>query len=199
VTSNLSTAVVRCETWYDGTWWEAELPGAWSFSQDCSIKGWPYVFESPEGARLWIHASKHNDISGWDFSIAPSALSHEQKKAFLLAASDSRLADARPVDIARMNRMMLALRQHIGVVTRSSRLRTAAGNLIRVDLGELVGFIYPRQEAEALGWSGTFSHAPWMLRLSFIAPPGVAVEASEVAKGIAASIRFQGPPVEMAP
>jgi hypothetical protein len=174
------------------------LPGSWSFRQDRSIKGWPYVFESPEGARLWIHASKHTDISGWDFSIAPSALSHEQKKAFLLAASDSRLAAGKTVDSARMNPVMRALWQHIGVMTRSSSLRTAAGNLVRVDLGELVGFIYMRQEADAIGWSGTFSHAPWMLRLSFIAPPDAAVEASEVAKGIAASIRFQGPPVPTA-
>lgn len=191
--------MVQCETWYDGTWWEAELPCHWSFRQDRTIRGWPYVFESPEGARLWIHASKHSDISGWDFSIAPSTLSHEQKKAFLLTASDAHLAAAKPIDLSKTNPIMLALRQHYEVMTRSSNMRSAAKTLTRLDLGVLVGFTYARQEIDAIGWSGNFSHDPWMLRLSFIAPPAVAPEASEVAKGIAASICFKEPPVAVAP
>jgi hypothetical protein len=184
------SSVVSCETWYDGTWWEAELPASWSFGQDRSIKGWPYVFGSPDGARLWIHASKHNQIAGKS-SIAPAALTHEQKKAFLLAASDSQLAASRPIDVANTNPVMLALRQHIEVVRRPSRMRIAASGLARADLGVLVGFVYSRLEPDAIGWSGYFSHAPWMLRLSFMAPPAAAADASEVARGIVASIRFR--------
>lgn len=191
--------MVNCETWHDGTWWEAELPNSWSFRRDHSIKGWPYVFESLDGARLWIHSSKYNDISGWDSSLAPTALSHEQKKAFLLAASDAHMAAAKPVDFSQANPIMLALRQHTEVLTRSSNMRTAAEYLTRLDLGILVGFTYPRVEPEATGWSGYFSHDPWMLRLRFIAPYDAATQASEIAKSITASIRFKGPSVEVAP
>jgi hypothetical protein len=186
-------SVVSCETWFDGSWWEAELPASWSFGQDRSIKGWPYRFESPDGARLWIHASKHDRIAG-DFSIAPAGLTHEQQTAFLLAASDSELAASRPVDITRTNPVMLALRQHIQVVRRPTRMRVAARGLARADLGVLVGFVYPRLEPDAIAWSGRFSHAPWMLHASFTAPPAVAAEASAVARGIVASIRFKEPP-----
>jgi hypothetical protein len=157
------------------------------------------VFESPEGARLWIHASKHNEISAWDFSAAPSDLTYEQKKAFLLAASDCQLAAAQPVDLAKWNPMMLALRQHVEVQMRPSRMRRAAEKLVRVDLGVLVGFIHPRLETDAIGWSGHFSHDPWMLRLSFIAPNDAAEAASEAAKRIVASIRFRGAPEASAP
>jgi hypothetical protein len=94
---------------------------------------------------------------------------------------------------------MLALRQHTEVLTRSSNMRTAAEYLTRLDLGILVGFTYPRVEPEATGWSGYFSHDPWMLRLSFIAPYDAATQASEIAKSITASIRFKGPSVEVAP
>jgi hypothetical protein len=189
--------MVRCDKWYDNTWWEAELPSSWSFRQDRSIKNWPYVFESANGARLWVGASKHNDISGWDFSIAPPTLSPEQQKAFLLAAADARMANAQPVNLAEMNPRMLALRQHMEVMTRSSNMKSAAFHLTRRDLGELVGFTYPRIGADDVGWSGCFSHDPWMLRLSFISPADAEDEGSRVVMAIIASIRFKGPATEI--
>lgn len=189
--------MVRCDKWYDNTWWEAELPSSWSFRQDRSIKNWPYVFESANGERLWVGASKHNDISGWDFSIAPPTLSHEQQKAFLLAASDARMANAQPVNLAEMNPLLLALRQHMEVMTRSSNMKTTASHLTRRDLGELVGFTYPHVGADGVGWSGCFSHDPWMLRLSFISPADAEDEGSKFAMAIIASIRFKGPAPEI--
>ena len=188
----MENSKVSCEVWYDQTWWEAELPASWTFRQDQSIKGWPCLFESPNRARLWINTSKHVDISGWDLTIAPSELSTEQKKAFLLAASGASQLDISELDVSKMKPHELAMMQHRLVMNRSSTLASARPKLKRHDAGELVGFTFARQQQSECGWAGYFSHDPWMLNVAFNSPPG-ADQDSEVALSVLASVRFRGP------
>lgn len=184
--------MVSSEVWHDNTWWEAALPTSWLFHRDQSIHAWPYVFEAPNGARLWIDASKHYESSEWDFSLAPPELTDEQKKAFVLTVSAA--SPTKPAASFQLTYFSTAIREHMDELTRryNSKRASVASQLTRLDLGDLVGFTHPWVEHGVGGWLGYFSHDPWMLRVTFKAPAAVADECSGIAKSVIESIRFKG-------
>lgn len=184
--------MVCSDVWYDKTWWEAELPPLWMFRRDHSKHGWPYVFEAPDGSGLWIRDLKHYESPGWDFSLVPPELTHEQKKAFALTVSCA--SPVKPVDIFQVGFFSLGMRQHMEGLTHRYNAKRAsiASRLTRLDLGELVGFTYPLTNPKKVGWSGYFSHDPWMLQMTLVSPLEVLGERSRTAEAVIESIRFKG-------
>jgi len=183
---------VRCEAWYDNTWWEALLPSGWTFRRDQTVKNWPYLFEAPNSSQLMIGASKNNKLSsGWNFSIAPSDLTHEQKQAFLLAASDVSQQDIPVIDIASMQPAEIALMQHALVMNRDSSLSAAAQKLTKHEFSELIGFAYQRKTPWEITWAGYFSHDSWMIRAAFSALPDFAEADLQTVLSILESLRFK--------
>jgi hypothetical protein len=155
--------MVRSEPWYDGTWWEADLPTGWaSLGRDKSFKGWPHSFNSPSGARLFVHVNDGSRAS-MDVSCAPPELTDTQKIAYYVAASDTAHDDMEPVDIASMNPLALVAFQFELVASRPARLKEAGSRLKRVDRGSMVGFTYPLKSNVAVGWHGHFAIGPYWL------------------------------------
>lgn len=154
---------VTSERWYDGTWWESELPSGWSFcGRDKSIKNWPYSFSSQSGARLFVHANDGSNTT-MDVSCAPHELTATQKIAYAVAASNTAYDDIEPIDVASMSHLALVALQFEFLASRSARLERAGPRLKRHDRGPLVGFTYPLKNSVEVGWSGCFAIGTYWL------------------------------------
>jgi hypothetical protein len=154
---------VRSEPWYDGTWWEAEIPRGWSsLGRDKSFKGWPYSFGSPHGARLFVHVNDGSKTR-MDLSCAPSELTATQRIAWSVAASDTAHDDIEPMDVAKMSPMALAALQFQLVASRDKRLKQAGARVTRQDRGPLVGFTHPLKSSVEVGWSGSIAIGSYWL------------------------------------
>lgn len=183
---------VASERWYDGTWWEAELPSGWTFhGRDKSHKGWPYNFTSPTGAKLFAHTNDGTKAT-MDISCAPDELTATQKIAYAVAASDTAYDDIESVDVTSMNPLALAALQFELVASRQARLKEAGARLKRQDRGPLVGFTYPLKSNVEVGWSGHFAIGVYWL-VSWLAMKEWNEADASAGLDLLASMKFHSP------
>ena len=183
--------LVKGEKWPDGSWWEARPPRDWTARRDHAIHGAPYIFESPSGSRLQIGARQHSELQGFDFlfSIAPADLSAEQQNAFVstvFAAAMQRLGP----DIMETEPLHQRIPKRLKQLTNHSHLASAAREVRKHVLGELVGFTYELDATGDRGWEGYFSRDPWTMYALFKAHEKAVKIDAEPALAVLASIHF---------
>ena len=172
------TPSVNCEPWFDGTFWSATFPEQWRFRRDLTIRGFPYVFESPGGSRMQVGTSKNVRLSGYDTEEVPEELTSEDHRAVYLMT----LVQARnnPVSYSRdFPRVTFSLAPQRTITKR--------------EVGALVGFTYSGRIEERTTWAGFFSTEPWVLYVHFSAHSGTFRADSEIAFLILASFVFHAP------
>jgi len=172
------TASVNCERWFDGTFWSTTVPEQWRFRRDFTIRGFPYVFESPTGSRMQVGTSKNVELSGYDYKEAPEDLkSEEHRKAYLMTLVQAR------------NDPGWSWRDFPRVIFSLARRRA----ITKREVGVLVGFTYNGRREDRTTWAGFFSAQPWLLYVHFSAPSGAFEADTEIALLILASFVFHAP------
>jgi hypothetical protein len=171
------TALVSCEKWFDGSFWSATVPGHWRFRQDRSIRGFPYVFESPSDSRMQVGTSKDVELHGpsYDVTDIPDELRSEgHRKAYRMALQSARFDPG------------WSWRDFPAALFRLARGRA----ITKRDVGGLVGFTYETRRDDRRSWAGFFSHQRWMLYVYFAGAERAFEADSETALLILASFRF---------
>jgi hypothetical protein len=169
------TTLVNCERWFDGTFWSATVPEQWRVRRDFTIRGFPYVFESPADSRMQVGTSKNVELSGYDYKEAPEDIrSDDHRKAYLITLVQAR------------NDPSWAWRDFPKLMFSLARRRA----IMKRQVGALVGFTYDGQSENRKTWAGHFSAQPWMLYVYFSAPSGMFEADSETALLILASFTF---------
>ena len=171
------TVQVSCDKWFDGSYWSATVPDQWRFRQDRSIRGFPYVFESPSDSRMQVGTSKDVELHGPGYvteDVPDDLRSEGQRKAYRMAVQSARIDPS------------WTWRDFPAALFRLARGRA----ITRRDVGVLVGFTYETRRDKHKAWAGFFSHQRWMLYVYFAGGDSAFEVDSETALLILASFSF---------
>lgn len=149
-----SVANVRTDPFFDGLHWEARCLEGWTFRQDKSVRGFPYVFEAPGGYRLQVGTGRDVKINYGDGISCPGIASEPVRVAYVMTLQQAQMEGANT-----WPRYLWATAR--GMKRYRSKVRAHGSPC-------LAGFTYLTNR----GWAGYFSAEPWMLYVRFTAPAG---------------------------
>lgn len=161
--------IVQTERFFDGTHWEATCPEGWTFRQDKSVDGFPYVFES-QGYRLQLGTCRALTPNYGDDITRPDIKSEALRIAYVTTLQQARMTDPIPLAwlFCPLTRYDSALRRH--------------------DFAKLSGFTYKARPPVL--WAGWFTAEPWSIYAALSGPRERSAQRSEEALAILGSIRF---------
>lgn len=166
----------KSENWFDGGYWEIDLPEGWSGKRCFDVKNYPYAFESPSGAKLYIGETRSGGaLPGEEEEIVPECFM-AYREAYLRTLLEARGCRKTTLGLISRKAARNALEQE--------------SKVIRHEFGVLVGFAYEREKWGKREWRGWFCKDRWLLLLNVCAEPNDYVSSLHGVFKILESFRF---------